>query len=48
MSKGWFDGGDKHTGWKETATGKALTDNEAKRLSDSIPKDAPTTDPERK
>lgn len=33
---GWFDGGDKHTGWKDAKTGKPLTDKEAKRLSDSI------------
>lgn len=37
---GWFDKGDKHTGWK-TPDGKPLTDRQAKKISDSVPKGAP-------
>lgn len=34
MAKGWFSGGDKHTGWKD-ANGKPVTDNQAKAIVDA-------------
>ena len=37
---GWFSGGDKHTGWK-LPDGTPITDKQAKKISDSIPKNAP-------
>lgn len=37
---GWFGGGDKHTGWKDSS-GRPVTDKQAKRISNSTPKNAP-------
>lgn len=31
---GWMTSGDKHTGWTEAKTGKAVTDKEARKIVD--------------